>query len=64
MADTVNILFAESVATFGDRPALASKTGSAYRAITYRELAEQVRVFATGLLTLGVQSGDRIALIS
>jgi len=64
MTETINALFTESVAVHADRPALAHKDGSAYQAITYAELSEQVRVFASGLAALGVQAGDRIAVVS
>jgi long-chain acyl-CoA synthetase len=64
MSETINTLFAESVATFGERPALAVNSGEGYRSVTYAELAEQVRDFASGLAALGVGAGDRIAVVS
>jgi long-chain acyl-CoA synthetase len=57
-------LFQESVARHGDQAALLHKEGGAYRARTYRELAEQVRSLALGLERLGVTTGERVALLA
>ena len=35
-----------------------------YEALTYKETKEQVYKVAAGLLALGIQKGDRVALIS
>lgn len=64
MTDTINSLFAASASRFADRPALAHKQGDAYQSVTYGELLEQVRCFASGLRALGVAAGDRLALVS
>lgn len=64
MADTLNQMFQESVKRFTSYPALSSKVDGAYKAISYGQLGEMVRKFASGLAALGVQKGDRLALIS
>jgi len=57
-------MFQESVQKFADSPALSSKGARGYQAITYREMGEKVRTLLSGLVALGVEKGDRIALIS
>lgn len=64
MADTLNRMFQMSVEKYADSAALSSKVAGEYRAITYREMGKKVRVLASGLVALGVEKGDRIALIS
>lgn len=64
MAATLTRMFQESVKKFADYPALSSKGAHGYQAITYREMGERVRTLASGLVALGVQKGDRIAIIS
>jgi long-chain acyl-CoA synthetase len=48
----------------GERPALADKQEGAWQSLTYAELAAQVRQFACGLMALGIDRGDRVAMIS
>ncbi|MEH2244466.1 AMP-dependent synthetase/ligase [Nostoc sp.] len=49
---------------FGDVIALRNPHSKPEVAINYTQLAEQIRLFATGLQALGVKVGDRISLIS
>jgi acyl-CoA synthetase (AMP-forming)/AMP-acid ligase II len=56
---TIGELFGRAVAHHGGRVAL--KHGQ--RALTYRELGEQVNRCANALLGLGLQHGDRVALL-
>src|SRR5687768_1433438 len=63
-AGTLNRLFFDAVAKH-DRPdALQYKSGGSYRPISHRELADRVRRAALGLRALGVQRGDRVAILS
>ncbi|HJN19010.1 MAG TPA: AMP-binding protein, partial [Armatimonadota bacterium] len=64
MPDTINEIFQTSVSAFPDRPAVAGKVGDSYVALTYRELADRVQQFASGLAALGIAPGDTVALIS
>ena len=64
MAQTLNQMFQQSVQSYPDSPAVASKTGKVYTSLTYREVGARVRTFASGLLALGIRKGDRIALVS
>jgi long-chain acyl-CoA synthetase len=49
---------------FGNIVALCNPHTQPEVAITYTQLAEQMRLFASGLQALGVKVGDRISLIS
>ncbi|MDF5734640.1 MULTISPECIES: AMP-dependent synthetase/ligase [unclassified Nostoc] len=49
---------------FGDVVALRNPHSKPEVAITYTQLAEQIRLFAAGLQALGVKVGDRISLIA
>ena len=64
MVDTLNQMFQESVRRFALSPALSSKIAGEYKAITYAEMGAKVHRFASGLVALGVQKGDRITLIA
>jgi long-chain acyl-CoA synthetase len=61
---TLTRLFFDAVQKY-DRPdALQYKEGGAYKPISHRELADRVRRTALGLQELGLQPGDRVAIIS
>ncbi|QFS46295.1 AMP-dependent synthetase/ligase [Nostoc sphaeroides] len=49
---------------FGDVVALRNPHAKPEVAITYTQLAEQMRLFAAGLQALGIKVGDRISLIA
>lgn len=57
-------MFQESVDSFPEVPALMGKTGGSYIPLTYRQMALKVRNFGRGLMALGIQQKDRIALLS
>ncbi len=61
---TIPELFEQSVARFGDNVLLWEKKEGSYVGCTYREVHGMVRRFAAGLLSLGIQKGDRVALLS
>lgn len=61
---TLISLFEDKAAEHASSPLLWEKQNGQYTATTYAETREQVRQFAAGLLNLGVQKGDRIALLS
>ena len=48
----------------GDRPFLWAKRDGTYQPITWREAAAQVEAIALGLRAIGLQRGDRVALVS
>ena len=61
---TINGLFHATVEKHGDRVALRHKVEKVYQDITYKQLAANVENIASGLAHLGIQKGDRVALLS
>jgi len=57
-------LFEDSVKRFADKVLLWEKKHKEYRGSTYLETHERVTSLAAGFLTLGLEKGDRVALIS
>ena len=65
MGKTIIALLNETVEKYGERPYLyEARNGTAYSSLTYREVKEQSVRFAAGLIALGIDAGERIALIS
>jgi len=63
-ARTLPWLFEHSVERYAGTVMLLEKRGDRYEATTYAEMRERVHRFAAGLLSLGLDKGDRVALIS
>lgn len=63
MATIIN-LFEDSVSKYADNAFLWEKKTNNYELTTYKETLEQVEVFAAGLMSLNIQKGDRVALLS
>ncbi len=61
---TINTMFQESAARWSTKVALMHKVEGRYRDISYRDLAQQVELMASGLAALGIGKGDRVALLS
>ncbi len=61
---TLTEIFENRVARSADRVAMRVKTDNGWRAITFREYDDQARAIANGLISLGVQKGDTVALLS
>lgn len=57
---TIGARFDQMVLEFGDRPAVVSRHQNIR--LTYRELARRVDAFASGLVQLGLEPGDRLAI--
>ena len=57
-------MFFQQADRLGDRPFLWAKRGDEWRPMRWAEAAEQVRALARGLRGLGIQPGDRVALVS
>jgi long-chain acyl-CoA synthetase len=57
-------LFEASVRKYPNNVLLWEKQGSAYQGMTYAQAREAVYTFAAGLIGLGVEKGDRVALIA
>jgi long-chain acyl-CoA synthetase len=61
---TLNALFFETLGKF-DRPdAYQVRRDGVYRAISHRDTLDQVRRLSLGLAALGLQPGDRVAILS
>src|SRR5215472_16107255 len=56
-------MFFEQAARRGERPFLWLKRDGRYRAISWQEAARQVTHLARGLRALGIETGDRVALV-
>ncbi len=61
---TIVELLENSAQKYADNPYILEKKTDRYEALTYRETRDEAYKVAAGLLALGVQNGDRIALIS
>jgi len=61
---TLPALFEDSVRAYPDNVLIWEKTGSRYEPTTYAGLRPLVHQFAAGLMSLGLERGDRAALIS
>ena len=61
---TIIDLLENSAAKFGNNPYLLEKRTDRYESITYRETKELSYATAAGLLALGLEKGDRVALLS
>ena len=61
---TLPRLFKNSVQNFGSNILLWEKNGSRYQGTTYSEMEKLVDDFSAGLISLGLNKGDRAALIS
>ncbi|HEY9855820.1 MAG TPA: long-chain fatty acid--CoA ligase, partial [Stenomitos sp.] len=64
MATTLPAIFQQTIAQFGDRPALMFKDGGRYRSFTYREFNRRVDHLSAFLMEAGVGHGERVALLS
>ena len=61
--DTMPKLLARNVAEFGDSPAYREKDLGIWQTWTWKEANEQVMYLAKGLIELGVEEGDHVAVI-
>jgi long-chain acyl-CoA synthetase len=64
MGDTVVSMFRERAAKDPDRDALKAKRDGEWYGISWRSYEEAVRRAANGLLSLGIERGDKVAIIS
>ena len=62
--DTLARLFWSRVERTPDRPAHQFKRDGSWQTITWREVGEIVREIATGLIALGREKGDTVAILS
>ncbi|MCF8393063.1 MAG: AMP-binding protein, partial [Melioribacteraceae bacterium] len=57
-------MFEESVKKYSNNILMWEKTGDEYEGLSYNEMHKLVQKFAAGLISIGIEHGDRIALIS
>lgn len=62
--DTLARMFWSRVETSGGRPAQQFKRGGSWQTLTWGQVGEIVRELALGLIALGRQKGDPVALLS
>jgi long-chain acyl-CoA synthetase len=62
--DTLARLFWDRVEKSAERPAQSFKQGGSWKTNTWREVGGVVRELALGLIALGRQKGERVALLS
>ncbi|HXU88824.1 MAG TPA: long-chain fatty acid--CoA ligase [Methylomirabilota bacterium] len=63
-ADTLPTMFWSRVEKSADRPAQMLKQGGVWKTLLWRDVGETVRELALGLIALGRQKGDAVALLS
>lgn len=61
---TIIDLFEKSVESFANNPFLWEKKTDKYEALTYKQVLDQTKNLAAGLLSINVKKDDRIALLS
>ena len=62
--DTLARMFWSRVEKSAERPAQQFKVGGSWKTITWREVGDTVRELALGLIALGRQKGEAVALLS
>src|SRR4051794_6722686 len=60
---TIADIVALAAERYGERPAARFKSDGEWRDVSYSELGETVSEIARGLLDLGLEAGDRVALL-
>ena len=61
---TINQMIQNTIGQHGSETALSHKVDKVYQDISYATLAERIKAFCLGLAELGLQKGDRVALLS
>jgi long-chain acyl-CoA synthetase len=63
---TIPELFQKLTAKFANdtRPVVRYKSEGSYKGISYSDLRSRVETFANGLASLGIERGDRVAIVS
>ncbi len=61
---TINQMVQNTIQQHGSATALSHKVDKEYQDISYASLAERIKHFCLGLIELGLQKGDRVALLS
>ena len=62
-SQTIADLIGLAAERYGDAPAIRSKSDGAWTDVSYRELGETVSEVGRGLIDLGIEPGDRVAIV-
>ncbi|TDQ84547.1 long-chain acyl-CoA synthetase [Dongia mobilis] len=57
-------LFFDQAQALGDKPLTYQRRDGSWHSLSWREISGQVRALARGLVALGIQPGDRVALVA
>ncbi|MGH1370116.1 MAG: AMP-binding protein [Maritimibacter sp.] len=60
---SIPALLARNAAQFGDHPAYREKEFGIWQSWTWAEAAQEIRNLALGMMTLGIERGDHVAII-
>lgn len=61
--DTFPKLLVRNATTIGDRPAFREKEYGIWQTFSWSDVAENVRALAMGLVSLGIERGDKVAIV-
>jgi long-chain acyl-CoA synthetase len=61
---TIPAMFEESVQKYPNNILMWEKKNDKYEGLTYKEMQKLIYNFSAGLIKLGIEKGDRLALIS
>ncbi len=61
---TIYQMLLDTTGAHGVRPAISGRQGNSYCTLTYSELLARVRALRRGMLDLGLQRGDKVAILS
>ena len=62
--DTLNKRIADATSKYANKPALSEKIAKEWKTYTYADLAGKIKLFSLGLRSLGVERGERLAVLS
>jgi long-chain acyl-CoA synthetase len=62
--DNLAQMFFQRASELGGRPRYRYRTDGGWREVSWSEMADRVRAIAAGLLDMGVEPGDKVALLS
>jgi long-chain acyl-CoA synthetase len=57
-------MFRRNATTLADRPALFTRTADDWSSVTWLEYGQRVAVMAAGLIEMGLEPGDKVAILS
>ncbi|MCJ7498676.1 long-chain fatty acid--CoA ligase, partial [bacterium] len=61
---TIHRMFFARAEDFGDAPMVMEGKSGEYKSVSWTSMAEEAREIASGLLSLGVSKGDRVAIMA